>query len=62
MVSIHMTGTISANAPLINVMYVARCDRVVASGIGSARDGTGFDIGRSPWQEVIRAHVTPNYL
>ncbi len=40
---------LSSNAPLINVLHVARCDRVAASGIGSACDSTGFDMGRSPW-------------
>jgi hypothetical protein len=40
---------LSSNAPLINVLHVARCDRVAASGIGSACDSTGFDMGRSSW-------------
>ena len=50
---------LSSNAPLINVLHVARCDRVAASGIGSACDGAGFDMGRSPWQEITRDSRQP---
>ena len=40
---------LSSNAPFINELRSSRCNRAAASGIGSAFNGAGVDMGRSQW-------------